>query len=233
MSSSIIINSFIEFPSGGGGWLPSDLPDITHWWKATSLALSDNDPVGTWVDDIGTADLTGAGGVRPTYKANGGDPYVEFDGTDDSLSGTIGGLTNFSVTIIWERVSTTNYGRTFETNGDEIYFFQLATGDTQSVYYTLGTGLNRATPAPPSGFLASYMDRVGTDGKYRMDGSETTGTVTIGSGTATTLRVGSNLAGGENANVRIKELIICSDEVAGGDFTDLAAYVNAEYGLTL
>src|SRR5687768_17532185 len=90
--------------SGGGGWLPSDLASIQHWYKVSSLVLSDNDPVSTWEDDFGTADLTSSGSARPTYKAAG---YVEFDGTDDVLTATTAGSwEDFAIVAIVEVVAT-------------------------------------------------------------------------------------------------------------------------------
>lgn len=232
---SVASNLISETTEAPGAFSPADLPDIGHWWKATDLALADNDPVSTWADAFGSADYTAAGGVRPTYKANAGDPYVQFDGTDDTMAATISGLgLDFSVVLIWERVADSGgYARAFETNGDNIIYFQDNSNDTQLIYYSIAGGLSRNTPAVPSGFMATYVERVGTAGKYRLDGSETTGTVTIGTTPTTAIKLGSNISGTENGNIRVKEMIICSDAVTGADFTALAAYISAEYGLTL
>ncbi len=57
---------------------------------AGSTNPADGDPVGRWVDKNGSYAFTAAAddGTRPTYRANSGKPYVEFDGTDDLLLNT-------------------------------------------------------------------------------------------------------------------------------------------------
>lgn len=75
--------------SSGGGWTPAQIPGLIGWYKASSLALNDNDPVTTWTDlSGGGRDLTSSGTNRPTYKTNiiNGKAVVRFDGTDDFLS---------------------------------------------------------------------------------------------------------------------------------------------------
>ena len=68
---------------GGGLSVPSF---VTHSWEADSLALSDGDPVTTWTDSIAGKTLSQAiTANKPTWRAGGGTPYIEFDGTDDQL----------------------------------------------------------------------------------------------------------------------------------------------------
>lgn len=57
---------------------------------AGSTNPADGDPVGRWVDKNGSYAFTAAAddGTRPTWRYNGGKPYVEFDGTDDLLLNT-------------------------------------------------------------------------------------------------------------------------------------------------
>jgi hypothetical protein len=68
---------------------PADISGLTAWWKADSLALSNNDPVSTWTDSSGnghdgTASLT----TRPTYIAswNNSKPALYFDGSNDYMT---------------------------------------------------------------------------------------------------------------------------------------------------
>ncbi len=64
-------------------------PSITttnqrFWFKADSLALSNGDPVSTWVDSSPSSNnATAATTQRPTYRSNGLNsfPAVEFDGS--------------------------------------------------------------------------------------------------------------------------------------------------------
>jgi len=65
----------------------SAIPDsaIAHY-DATRLSLSDGEGVSTWPDELGYADVSGTA----TYRASSlnGNPTVEFDNTDDGLSGS-------------------------------------------------------------------------------------------------------------------------------------------------
>lgn len=211
------------------GWTPADLPDIKHWYKASSLALSDNDPVSTWVDDFGTADATSSGSARPTYKANSGDPYVEFDGTDDVLAATTaGGWLDLAGVVIVDVLSSSDNERVIDLTNVVVEVFTA--GNIQ--FSVIGSGPARAMAARPTGFFALYFERDGTSGKIRLNGAETTGAV--GTNTSSIpLKIGEYTGGGFNGNMRIKEIILCDNNLSGGDFTLLAAYISAEYGLTL
>lgn len=74
---------------------PPDLANLKAWWKASSLVLSDGDPVATWTDSSGNGfDVTqGTAGFRPTYQTAelNGKPVVRFDGSDDVLRKTMTG----------------------------------------------------------------------------------------------------------------------------------------------
>lgn len=64
----------------------------THAYWAESLGLADGDPIDTWADGPGTADLTASGTARPTYRTTGGansKPCVDFDGSSDYMNATI------------------------------------------------------------------------------------------------------------------------------------------------
>lgn len=79
--------------NGWGSSTPVTLPDVSSATRlldlrASQLALSDGDPVSTWPDASGNGrDFTQSGSSRPTYRAGGGMPYVEFDGIDDWMIG--------------------------------------------------------------------------------------------------------------------------------------------------
>lgn len=69
----------------------SDLTTLYTDTAGTTNVTADGDPVGRWKDANGSgfyvqsaADDT----TRPTYRTNGGFPYVEFDGTNDILRRT-------------------------------------------------------------------------------------------------------------------------------------------------
>ncbi len=85
-----------------------DLPDVASSTRlldlqADALVFSDGDPVATWAN-VGTAggSFTQTGSARPTYRAGGGTPYVDFDGVDDWMLGPdfADNLASFTVFMI-------------------------------------------------------------------------------------------------------------------------------------
>lgn len=90
--------------------LPSDLPNLHHWLDATSLSLSNGDPVETWSDSGPqgyTATQTNLS-FRPTYVTSvlNGLPVVRFDGFDDRMdfpsliASDMGGLTSVEFFLV-------------------------------------------------------------------------------------------------------------------------------------
>ena len=85
--------------SGGGSSLPvaedglvlfleADDTDTLFQTVAGTTAPADGSPIGTWQDKSGAGNhLTAAADdtARPTYRTNGGLPYLEFDGSNDVL----------------------------------------------------------------------------------------------------------------------------------------------------
>jgi hypothetical protein len=221
------------FPPAVAAWSPADLSNITQWFKATTLALSDNDPVSTWVDSINGNDATGAGAARPTYKANAGDPYVEFDGTNDSLTFTrSAALNDLTVVVVLDMLTSVDYDRVFQLGSTNLAaMWAFPTINRFDGY--LGATVVEGPSDTPAGFFVATLSRVTTTGVVRINGVDSAG-FAVGSGAInTTSALGSNTAGGENCHERLKEVIICSGAITGGDFTSLATYILDTYGLTL
>ena len=66
---------------------------FNYRWRATDLALADNDPVASWTDSVAAAQLTQSGSLRPTFKTGispTGKPGVRFDGVDDYIGKSSG-----------------------------------------------------------------------------------------------------------------------------------------------
>jgi hypothetical protein len=199
------------------------------------VGFSNDDPVSTWEDLIGADDATGSLTTRPLYKTNAGDPYVHWDGIDDKLSLSNMPTGDFSITVVWQYHAKKAYGILFGNASDSLQLGYESTNDNL-LFQTVGGGgtLLRPIPATPTGFMVGYAERVSTSGKLRVDGSETTGSV---SGSAIS---GSWLLGEFGSSpttyqgdIDVKEIIICDAAVTGSDFTSLATYINNEYGLTL
>lgn len=93
----------------GGGFLPSDLPDLALWLDAddaSTLTLSGS-VVDEWRDKSGNGrDFTGSGSARPTVvsAAYNGRDVIQFDGVNDvlalpsdSLGRNVGGYSVYAV----------------------------------------------------------------------------------------------------------------------------------------
>jgi hypothetical protein len=215
--------------------IPSDFPALTNWYRAKDISgVSNGDPLGSWPDSEGSADLASSGTNRPTYQANSGQPYIEFDGSNDFIEGSIPTTTgSMSVILIVEIVSNaSDYTRVFEYGGfDDLIMFSIG---GSLYFYINGSGLIGTLPTRPTGFLAIYMERTGTSGRFRINGTEVTGTVD-GAPFDTPLTLGAANAHSDYSNVRIKEMCIFNaamTEIAGA-FDVLETYITGEHGLTL
>lgn len=87
--------------AGGAAFDPSSLSGLALWLDPASgvfqertgagatTPAGDGDPVGTWkARNAAVYFVAPADAARPTYRANAGKPYLEFDGSDDYLSVT-------------------------------------------------------------------------------------------------------------------------------------------------
>lgn len=80
---------------------------LVYEWRIEGIVASDNDPISNWPDNVGTVDLTNAGGsVRPLYKnaiTPTGKPVLRFDGVDDILSSAAGlnDITHVFIVAAW------------------------------------------------------------------------------------------------------------------------------------
>lgn len=134
------------------GFTPSDIPGLQLWFKADSLALANNDPIGTWEDSAGTNDATQSiAGNKPTFKENifGTLPAVRCDGGDFMVLGSAvvlsGAYTLYAVgaragSAVWIPAShdvTTASLVIFSDNN--IYIIDDVTG-TSALGYTGSTG---------------------------------------------------------------------------------------------
>ncbi|QQS33486.1 MAG: hypothetical protein IPM50_02575 [Acidobacteriota bacterium] len=217
-------------------WTPAELPDIVHWYRVREMTgIGDNDPVTSLPDLIGSAHIPAPSGKEPIYKANSGDPYVEFDGVDDLLAdGSIWtSVTQLTMCIVFEVVSDVatfdryicSYNWTFnKSNSGADAVIWIPPGGP----YTI----TRNIPARPTGDMVAFMEHSGSSGRFRLNGSEATG-----SGSLTASHQGLGIAGdpygGNASNIRLKEIIYCNAALSSGDFTLLSTYLNLEYGVTL
>lgn len=214
---------------GGDAWSPADISSAIHWYKTRLETYANDDPVGTFTDQIGSADLTSTGTERPLFKTNSGDPYLEFDGINDKLVGTVESLTDGTIIFIMEFIADTGYdamyvGGFMWANAGGSAAFQPFTPNNQYV-----GGYPRSFP---SGNVSLFIERVGSTQTVRKDGSEQSGSVTPSAGD-TTFAISGNVLFAGFTTINVRELIVCNAGITAGEFADLAAYLFAEYGVTL
>jgi len=97
-----------------------DIPDSAiAQYDATALSLSDQDTVSTWGDELGSADLSATTG-SPTYLSDGinGNPSVATDGDDLTVS-SFGVTPPYTVAVVTERKTGTQYGRLWYDPADD------------------------------------------------------------------------------------------------------------------
>jgi hypothetical protein len=216
----------------GPAFTPAQLSNIRHWWNAKQLVLTNLDPVSLWDDPISSSSFFAFGGPQPVYHAGSGNPYVEFDGVTDSMAASIADLTDYTVVGIYERVSSSSFGRFMESSGSGIIICQDSTNNAELDIPAFGASISIARPAAPTGYMAVLAERIGSAGRFRVNGTEGTATVSTTS-SGTSLKLGSDNGGTQNGNLRVKEVIVCDGAIVGTDLTKLTAYVLSNYGLTL
>lgn len=220
--------------SGGGGTGVDAITSLAHTYKVSLMTpVADGTAVSTLPDTKGTADFTSTGSQRPVYRTGGGTPYLEWDGTDDVMTGTLAALTDFSlVLVVAEPVDSVDYSRFIDAGNFAL--FGVTGAIPRHLFASLGgTGADWTSyPAASSSFMAMYVEVSGTAVKLRVNGTEILGTLTT-TGTGTTWRLGSLDGASYFRHMNVKELRIFSDNLSAPDFTTLATYVLGEYGLTL
>ena len=109
-----------------------DIPDsaIAHF-DATQLSLSDQDTVSTWTDKLGSADLSASTG-SPTYLSDGinGNPSVATDGDDLTVS-SFGITPPYSVAVVTERKTGTDFGRLWYDPADDFVRHEARESDNE------------------------------------------------------------------------------------------------------
>lgn len=107
------------FASGAAPWAPTDLANLTAWWKADAITgLVDGDPVVSWSASAGSVALTNATSTyRPLYRASGPNskPYVDFSAGGKTLWGDQALPNPFTLFVVWSPMQVATSGkRVFE-----------------------------------------------------------------------------------------------------------------------
>lgn len=220
--------------------------------EADTLALNDGDPVALWADQSGNGnDFTQIGTARPTYRAGGGNPYVEFDGVDDWMLGdnwpVLDNLSSMTAFLIGNlRLTSSGYDVIAKINNDgndpgwDIGDFSNILAQTDGDNYLV------ATKGPSQNSIDLYTVHLVTIEKlsnseysFRYDGGApdvavgSTGTITTLANSApmTLATTYSNNAGYEG--MELGALRIYAPALSSTDRAAVEAELAARYGITL
>lgn len=228
--------------SGDPG-LPSS--GLVALWRASSLSLSDGDPVSTWAPASGTpGSLTGSGSARPTFRATGspaGGPCVEFDGSDDELSlsspaglpsgaaaGTLVAIVsrafhNGSISLIAQYGAGSNARcRGVGLNATQWHLYDYSSDISADTDYD-------GARHPRGVVLTHWYD--GTTRRLIVDGTPVkSSTTTLNTG-GDALHLGRSVYGGERASFRLMALAIYSSALSDAALAQVQAHARIAHGV--
>jgi|WetSurMetagenome_2_1015567.scaffolds.fasta_scaffold02103_5 hypothetical protein len=233
--------------SWAAGILPSDIANLSCWFKAESLSLNDTDPVASWADSSSNGNdiAQSTAGLKPTFHTNEvlSLPAVAFDGGDwlskSSPSGLPSGNANCHTFCILNPISTSapntshSFGDDTATGGSNYFIFRSGASLKYELY---GTAPQTVVGTMSAGtwYLA--------EGKYNsaagkiyaaMNGSAyNENTVTANFGTAH-VEVGALHQDSIFWNGYIAEIFEYAANITGTNLSGLFAYLAKRYGVTI
>lgn len=234
----------VQLASVAAGGAPTN-PEAgyTAWYKADSLALSNNDPVSTWADSSANAfDLTGVLATRPLYITNqlNTKPIVRFDGTDDLLTSTATlsqYISNSAATIymVFKAVAVgTNNAFAYQNDGvfadtgQYIAFGMASTGPTLQYYNYDGSDDQVTTTFTTGTYYIVKIRHAGGNIIISVNGGSET---TVASGNTQiligTMRFGTT----DNSNfaqIDVAEIIFYNTSITASTTLD---YLNGKYAI--
>lgn len=224
---------------------PPDVANLAYWFKADALALSDDDPVGTWTDSSGNSrDITQTtSSKKPIYKTSivNSLPVVRFDGSDDYIErGTEDSWPQY-LSFFWvvNRSNTTDAYPLAVIGSVNIFLVSFYSGSTtiESLGYDTGnsaTGADTNTMSTGSFHVVSMMRRNGSCETY-VDG--VSGGSTATSGTAQSGN--SRLTLGSYAGIfgflpgDVAELVVYWADIGTTDRQRVEDYLGSKYAITI
>ncbi len=234
----MIINPY-AFPTGGGGFVPTDIAGCQLWLHADSLSLSDGDPVATWTDSSGQGNnaTQGTSGTRPTFKTNilNGLPVVRFDGSkrlDGSVSISGDTMTAFVVaqlgsggSVVGRMLSLGASGAESPSNNISRFF--------DNALYQRGAANSLAGITQGVWFLAGVVCN-GSTFTFFKDGSGNSPESSTGNFGVTQYAVGNQIAvTNVGTDGDIAEIIIYDTALSTGNREAVEDYLGQKYSITI
>ena len=245
--------------SGVKRWRPSQnafdataLTNLKLWLKADDLAVADGAAVASWPDasGIGNDAAQGTGANQPVLRLNGigGKPAVEFDGTNDFLTGAISITGNYQLTAFMVMRYITQGG------GGSMSFYRVGATDSndpnlaivnynsdgnKSMFYKFNPGAYITNPANGTDMIyAGQTGWIGGGVKSQcwLNGNPAAQVVTD----ATNYNIEKYVIGSRmtpNASgfmkIRVAEIIVCHAVLSAAERNMVWAAMNAKYGITV
>jgi len=210
------------------------------WLKADSLVLANNDPVTTWSDSSGLGNhvTQSSAGAKPTYKTNilNGLPVVRGDGGDHlAHTGVVTSSVQHTMMIVL-KLSGTNTTVPFyngDSSGNGYGFFQDGSGARAVLF---GGAVSKQDGLPSAtDFEVWTTSWDGSTSTFWVNGTEISlGDPTTSPGGAPsgdTLVMG--LAGSNQWNGDIAEILIWDNDIADADRQEAENYLGFKYGITI
>lgn len=227
--------------AGGGGasWSPLSLPNLVAWWDASDPATitAAGGAVSQWNDKSGNGNhvAQGTAGSEPTTgtRVINGRNALDFDGVDDGLNGSNGGLLTDVFTAIAVIVPDAVAAGTAIGTSDSVGVFPLTlaggqAGVSRGVSFLGSTNPPTVAPGVACVLTTRYS---GTDILYdvRKDGGPWGSTGAFGA-----IPRGVCIAnGGPGINFfdgLIGEILLCSTARPDADCANAEAYLKAKWG---
>lgn len=228
---------------------PTDLSGLVSWWKADSLALSDGDPVATWVDSSGNGnDATQAtAGNKPTKRDNfsNGKPCVEFDGGDGLV---VANESNFdietpSVFIVASRTSGSGRIMSKSTTGfSDGRRRKLEFLFTDGTTFRAGsgadaTGVNTTVTSTSVPAIYGFISSSDTSHRIYYNGTATDSTTTLSESSSNfnnaSLLIGSAFSAGTEAITgKIADIIVYNRPLNEYEAYGIMNYLSVFYNIT-
>lgn len=236
------------------GFTPTDIADLIGWESdfgafqersgvtATTPAVANNDPVGTWKSKYGTTTyiIAATDANRPSTQTNqlNSLPVIRFNGTTHFLSVLYVELGTAYTIIAIVKSSATG-----------TIFAQWASGATQpqiNTYHITGgnrrfnhrdDALNEVSSgtfdkaASDGAFHISVFRRSGTAWLNRQDRSDGTATATVGTSTMNTAGIGAGRLAATKLNGDMVALYLIPSAISDANVLNMEAYCLTKYGL--
>lgn len=218
-----------------GAFTPASLPNLTAWYKADALVLSNADPVASWTDSSGAGNhIVGTLLQRPTYNTNvqNGLPAVTFDGVANELGDAFTSAQPCTFYLAVKPVTFAVNARYFDGSAvNNSTFRQRGAADTIGLF--AGASLD----------TAAFGDFIGAWKIITVTANSVSSLIQVGSASAVTGDAGAtnpdgftlgNAPGGLAAiNATFGEVVIYSAAHDAGTRALVQAYLSTKWNIAL